>query len=64
MLAIPPPTPVRIPVAEPTVATDVLLLAHVPPPAVESVRVVPEPVHRVAVLLTSGMGFTVTTAVV
>jgi len=37
----PPDTPVTIPLEEPTVAMDVRVLVHVPPPGTESVMLVP-----------------------
>ena len=54
--------PVTRPVAEPIVAINVLLLAHVPPPASLSVTV--DPRHTsVGPKITDGNGFTVTTVV-
>jgi len=44
IVAVPPTPPVTIPVAEPTVAIDVLLLLHVPP-LVTSDNVVLNPAH-------------------
>ena len=46
IVVVPPAvaTPVTTPLDEPTVATEVLLLLHVPP-VVESVNVVVEPAH-------------------
>ena len=48
MVAVPPLTPVTIPVVAPTVATAGVLLLHVPP-VVGFVRVVVRPVHVVSV---------------
>lgn len=62
MVALPPVTPVTIPVDEPTVAIAVLLLAHVPPPA--SLRVVVLPAHTVATpVIAPGSGLTVTVVI-
>ncbi len=47
IIAVPAPTPVAIPVAEPIVATEVLLLLHVPPPDAGSENVVFEPAQIV-----------------
>jgi hypothetical protein len=44
MIAVPADIPVRIPVPESIVATPVLALLHVPPPAA-SLREIPEPGH-------------------
>jgi len=64
MVAVPAATPHTVPVAEPAVATDVLLLLQVPP-ATASLRVVQEPAHMVSVpSMVEGVGVTVTTAVV
>jgi hypothetical protein len=46
MFTVPAVTPVTTPVAEPTVATEVLLLAH-EPPAGEPAKVSVAPVHTV-----------------
>ena len=63
MVAVPAPIPVTKPV-DPTVATKVLLLPHVPPP-VASVRVVVEFTHTFNVpVITAGRLLTVTTACV
>ena len=48
MVAVPAVTPVTVPVAEPTVALEVLLLLHVPLP-VASVNVVVSPIHTAPV---------------
>ena len=48
MVAVPAAMPVTVPVAEPTVAFDVLLLLHVPLP-VTSVNAVVSPIHTVPV---------------
>jgi hypothetical protein len=56
--AVPPATPVMMPVDEPAVATKVLLLLQVPPPA--SVRAVVAPPHTVVVpVIAAAAGFTV-----
>ncbi len=62
IVELPLATPVTIPVDEPIVATDVVLLDHVPPPA--SVNVVVKPAHTLAVPdIEDGKVFTVTTVV-
>lgn len=67
MVAEPELTPVTTPLAEPIVATDVVLLLHTPPDvAFESVvDVDPEPPHNVAELpdIDPGCVLTVTTLV-
>jgi hypothetical protein len=60
IIEVPADTPVTMPVV-PTVATDVLLLLHVPPP--EPTSVVVAPTHTELVPVIPGSGFTVTTAV-
>ena len=63
MIVKPVAAPVTIPLAEPTVATTVLLLAHVPPPP--SLKVIAAPTQTVAgPEIAEGSGFTVTTVVV
>lgn len=64
-MALPELTPDTIPVAEPTVATDVLLLLHVPPlTALPSVELPPTHTLDVPVIVPAdGALFTVTTAV-
>jgi hypothetical protein len=58
------PPPVTTPEAEPTVATRLLLLLHVPPPGASVSDIVP-PVHTVvAPIIADGNGLTVTTVVV
>jgi len=62
-LVVPPVTPLTIPVAEPTVATAVLLLLHAPPVTV-LLNVVVVPGHALAVpVMVDGAALTVTTAV-
>jgi hypothetical protein len=57
-------SPVTIPVVEPTIATVVLLLLHVPK-VVTSLNVVVSPEHTCKVpVIFAGNGFTVTTAVI
>ena len=64
MVTVPDNTPVIIPVNDPAVAIDGLPLLHTPPP-IESVSVVEAPVHTAAIpVITDGLGFTVTGAVV
>jgi len=41
IVAVPSPNPVTTPVLSPTLATEVLLLVHVPPPASVNVEVLP-----------------------
>jgi hypothetical protein len=63
IVEVPASTPVTTPEAEPTVATLVVLLAHVPPPA--SVSVAVKPSHATDVpLIADGNGFTVTRVLV
>jgi hypothetical protein len=63
IIAVPTVTPVTIPVDEPMVATDVLLLLHVPPPvALDNVVVAPTQTDNVPVIA-AGNEFTVTTLV-
>jgi hypothetical protein len=63
MVAVLAVTPVTVPVIKFTVATDVLLLVHVPNPAA-SLNVVFEPLHTVIVpKILGGAAFTVTTVV-
>jgi hypothetical protein len=65
MVALPAATPLTIPVAEPIVAIEVLLLLQVPP-EVALFNVVVLPVHTVAVPVmvpADGVLLTVTTAV-
>ena len=59
MVAVPPDTPVKLPVAEPIVAMDALLLLHVPPEVV-SFNVVVAPAHRTVVPLMGPSATTVT----
>ena len=62
MVDVPVIIALTTPVEDPMVATDVLLLAHVPPPA--SMRVVVLPGHTAAVpLIAAGKGNTVATVV-
>lgn len=63
MIVVPMATPLTTPVEEPIVATEVLLLAHVPP-EVEHVTV-PVPVAQILVLPpnVAGVAFTVITCV-
>ena len=64
MVVVPAVIPVTILVAVPIVATEVLLLAHVPP-AVASLKVLVAPVQALGVpLIALGDVFTVTTVVV
>jgi hypothetical protein len=49
MVAVPVATPVTTPVPEPTVATDVLLLLHVPPEVASLNVLVEPPAHTLAV---------------
>ena len=59
---VPGTIPVMIPVAVPIVATDGVLLVHVPPPA--SVSAVVRPIHTVAVpSIGVGSGLTVNASV-
>ena len=60
--AVPAPAPKTLPV-EPTVATVISLLLHVPPPASDKVVVNPEQTLRLPSIAV-GNGLTVTTAVV
>ena len=54
-------TPLTIPEADPTVATEVALLVHVPP-VVALLRVVVDPIHTFATPeIVSGKAFTVAT---
>ena len=63
IIEVPIATPETTPEADPTVATPVLLLLHVPP-VTASVSVVVEPVQSVTVpRMAVGVGFTVTTKV-
>ena len=63
MVSTPPAAPVTMPVVEPTVATPMLVLLHVPP-VVASANVVEPPTHIVAVPdMAAGAPFTVTIAV-
>lgn len=67
IVALPAATPVAIPVDEPTVATAVLLLLHVPPVvALFSVVVAPTHAESVPVIVPAvdGAAFTVAIAVV
>ena len=61
-MQVPAETPVTIPEEEPTVATDVLLLSHVPPETA-SVKVVTVPVKMVVGPLIGASGSTVTVTV-
>ncbi len=64
MVAVPAATPLATPVLEPIVATDVLLLAHVPPDELLfKVVVAPAQTFVVPVML-AGAGFTVNMALV
>jgi len=59
IVAVPPDTPLTTPDEEPTVATDVLLLLHVPPPLALLSAVV-APGHTVSVpVIAAGVDFTV-----
>ena len=63
-MAVPADTPVTFPVAEPTVATDVLLLLQVPP-LVTSDSGIEKPTQTTAgPVIAAGIGLTVTTVVV
>lgn len=63
IVAVPPATPVTIPDADPTVATDVLPLVHVPP-LTELESVVLRPAHTMGMpAIVAGPGTTVTTVV-
>jgi hypothetical protein len=57
IIAVPGPEPVTKPVPAPTVAMDVLLLLHVPPPAA-SLSVVPRPEHIEVIPVTGASGLT------
>lgn len=58
MVAVPEETPVIIPVPDPAVATDVLLLLH-DPPVVASVSLVVNPAQTIAVpAMAAGGAFT------
>ena len=58
MVVVPPITPVTTPVPVPTVATVVVLLAHLPP-GVPSLRVLACPAHIVVMpVIGSGLAFT------
>jgi hypothetical protein len=61
MVAVPTATPDTTPLADPTVATEVLLDVHVPLSA--SLRVVVEPTQAVTVPVVAGAGFTVSVIV-
>lgn len=64
MVLVPPPVPVTMPDVTPTVATAVLLLAHVPP-VTASLSVVVVPWQRLpAPAMAVGVRFTVIVAVV
>jgi hypothetical protein len=66
MIAVPALTPVTIPEPEPTIATPVLPLVHIPPD-VPSVKVVPEPMPMEeipAIVPAEGIDSTVITIVV
>ena len=64
MAALPEATPFTIPVDGSTVATEVVLLVHVPPETV-LLSVVAEPIQTEAVpVIVDGSAFTVTTVVV
>jgi hypothetical protein len=64
MVAVPEATPPTIPVPDPTVATDVLLLIQVPPDET-SLNDIFDPTHTaVGPVMADGIGFTVTMAVV
>ena len=52
-MVVPALTPCTMPVAEPTVATDVVLLLHVPP-VVPSVNGVVNPIHTMGLPLMGG----------
>ena len=59
MIAVPPGPPVTIPVNDPTVATKVLLLVHVPPAGVEfNVAIFPAQIGVLVIAV--GLPFTVT----
>ena len=63
MIAVPPATPVTIPLPEPILAIEPLLLLHAPP-AVPSVSDSVEPIHKDPVLpvIAPGTAFIVITA--
>jgi hypothetical protein len=62
LVAVVASTPPITPVVRPAVATDVLLLIHVPPPG-GSVNVIVEPAHTLSVpSIGPGAAFTVTKA--
>ena len=63
MVATPEPVPVTRPVPAPTVATEVLLLLHVPPVVVSVSRVVKDIQRVEEPVIDDGNGFTVTTSV-
>ena len=63
MVDVPPATPVTTPVPTPMVATPVVPLFHVPPPAA-SASVVVLPWHTLSVPVIADIGFTVTIALV
>jgi hypothetical protein len=60
---VPADTPTTLPLVDPTVATEVLLLVHVPP-EVRSVSVLEDPTQTLVVpAMAAGSAFTVTGAV-
>ena len=63
MVAVPPDTPLNIPVVEPILATPLAVLLQVPPPEISlNVVVLPEQM-LLAPLMAEGVAFTVTGAV-
>ena len=63
MVAVPPETPLKIPVVEPILATPLAVLLHVPPPEISlNVVLIPEQI-LLAPLIAEGVAFTVTGAV-
>ena len=63
IVVVPAMRPETMPELVPTVATDILLLIHVPPPA--SLRAVVRPAHTLVVpVIADGKGFTVISEVI
>jgi len=60
IVGVPAETPVTIPVEEPTVASEGLVLLHIPPPDVDKVVVAPS--HTIGVPVITGAIFTVSGA--
>ena len=63
-MVLPASTPVTIPLDEPTVAIDVLLLVHTPPVAGSLNKLVPATHTRAVPVMLPGSALTVTVAVV